>query len=78
MPKLYNHDRLPVTPRPHSRAVEYGETADFSDEEVANGIGGNWSPESPFPKYVKKHPQPEVKAEVKPDPATPENDEEEK
>lgn len=69
---LYNHDRLPVVPRPNMRSVEFGEAVEFSDEEIANGVAGNWSPESPFPKYVKKH------MKVKPNPAKPENDEEEK
>jgi len=69
--KLYNCDPYPLIAHPGARATEPGDSADFSDEEVARGIGGNWSPKNPYEPLAAP---PKRK---KTTPAKPENDEEE-
>lgn len=47
MPKLFNVDHQPAVLRWHEPAIMPGESHDFTDEEVAAGLGGQWSEEDP-------------------------------
>jgi hypothetical protein len=47
MKTLYNLDPFPVVPNIHARAVKPGGSYDFTDEQVAAGITGNWSENDP-------------------------------
>lgn len=72
MPQLYNRDAYPLVPRPGVAAVEPGDPADFSDEEIARGIAGNWSKENPYAPLAAP-----PKRKAKTTRLKPENDEEE-
>jgi hypothetical protein len=47
MPRLYSLDPFPVVPNIHRPAVFPGEGYDFTDEQVAAGITGQWSETDP-------------------------------
>lgn len=49
MPKLWNLDHQPqlVDPINDERAVMPGESYDFTDEQVAAGLAGQWGEEDP-------------------------------
>ena len=56
MPRLYNVDHQPLVVHPAVSAIQPGESFDFSDEQIAAGIGGLWSttPGGPDAAEVKK------------------------
>jgi hypothetical protein len=47
MPLLWNHDWQPLVVDQNLPAIQPGGSHNFSDEQVANGIGGLWSAEPP-------------------------------
>lgn len=74
MPKLFNLDHSPVVVDYSERAVMPGESYDFTDEQVAAGIAGQWSEEDPRAgleaerAFKQKRDRP---AQTTPDPAEP-------
>lgn len=47
MPTLYNVDSQAAVVSHSARAVQPGDSHDFTDEEVAAGLGGAWSELAP-------------------------------
>jgi hypothetical protein len=50
VPLRWNIDHQPLVIHPQLPAIQPGQSYDFSDEQVANGIGGLFSEEPPFAK----------------------------